>query len=381
MPIQPMNFAGIEPRQHPFAAALQNAFNTYGQGVKARYLPLTTQAKALSQLTYSNLMGPQFIAKILGNPDLLANLSEEQKRNGLNNVYSAGTGLSNNNFGSLNSNISSILSEQKEIPSGVSSATPFTMANTKQLPIPKQRDMSELDAGPTDIPQNGTFAENTGKYKGVVAEAKELGKNRAKSISDLDDQYQQALQAEVPVNHLVELAQSDTFKNMRNKIPFYQDKQLKYLSKLGTPEEQKVIGDFITTSANAVANTVNSFKGRILEKEFTIANQMKISPDDTWNSMIGKLSSIKTFNEMTKQRSRIASKLIQEKHMNKGDALEKADKQIDGKSIRKSIDEKLNPKPTAEDIEYMVMKYKNKYGSENEARKEVMKKLKAKGLL
>ena len=228
--------------------------------------------------------------------------------------------------------------------------------------------------GGQDPVRQPTYAENTGQYKGTVEEGKELGKIRAKSIDDLDQQYQQAVQAEVPVDHLIDMTQNPIFQQMRSKVPFFQDKQLDVLSKIGTPEEQKLVGDFITTTTNAVANTVNSFRGRILDKEIGMANQMKIAPKDTWNAMLGKLSSIKTFNEMTKQRSIIASQLMQKQHLNRGEAIEKADKQIDAKSIRNNVEAQLNPKPTDEDISYMAQKY-------NISTAEVKKRLKAKGSL
>jgi len=42
--------------------------------VEAQYAPITAQAQAASKLAYANLMGPQFLAKMLGNPDIAAML-------------------------------------------------------------------------------------------------------------------------------------------------------------------------------------------------------------------------------------------------------------------------------------------------------------------
>jgi len=36
--------------------------------VKKQYAPITTQAEAASKLAYANLMGPQFMAKLMANP-------------------------------------------------------------------------------------------------------------------------------------------------------------------------------------------------------------------------------------------------------------------------------------------------------------------------
>lgn len=60
--------------------------------IKAQYAPLTAQADAASKLAYANLMGPQFLAKIMGNDSALANMSEDQKKAALNKIYQAGSG-------------------------------------------------------------------------------------------------------------------------------------------------------------------------------------------------------------------------------------------------------------------------------------------------
>ncbi len=60
--------------------------------IKKQYLPTTMQAEAASKLAYANLMGPQFLAKIMGNDSALANMSEDQKRSALEKIYQAGSG-------------------------------------------------------------------------------------------------------------------------------------------------------------------------------------------------------------------------------------------------------------------------------------------------
>lgn len=413
--------------------------------VKAQYAPLTTQAEAASKLAYANLMGPQFLAKIMGNDSALANMSEDQKKAALQKIYQAGsgqggglnafnqiqqaqghpTGIGQPGTNALSGWFANTLKNafgnkptqnagtgydnsdnpgvSAEGPGPIDSGSPFVGRKGYKPPPTNQKrpkggvmlegeqwyDKNGNPVYDEEVDVSGeptmnleltkgqkpkTYAENTGQFKGVIEEGKELGKIRAQAISDLDEQYQQAVQAEVPIDHLVEMTQDPVFQNMRSKVPFFQDKQLDALSKIGTPEEQRAVGDFTTTATNAVANTVNSFRGRILDKEVTMANQMKINPKDTWNTMLGKLASVKTFNEMTKQRSRIASKLIADQHMNRGEAIEIADKQVDGKAIRKEVEGKLSPKPTEDDINYMAQKY-------NTSPDEIRKRLQAKGLL
>ncbi len=379
-------------------------YNNQIRASQAQYAPLTTQANAISKLAYANLMGPQFLAKAMHDPGFMASVPEDQKQALVNLVYNAGTGqgMANallhpesqqKNIGPVQKVVNSVKNafgfnqnipqdqQQPNVYQNLSQRDLIALANQKPgeavsiqgSQIPYQQQFIERSPEQMNAPAQ-TYAEKTGEYLGNIAQGRKSGEMRAQSINDLDTQYQQALQAEVPINHLIDISQSPIFMNMRNQIPFFQDKQLNVLSKIGTPEQQRIIGDFITTTTNAVANTVNGFRGRILDKEISMANQMKISPNDTWNTMIGKLGSIETFNQMIKQRSRLASQLMEQKHLNKGDALEQADKRIDANQIRKDVDTKLNPKPTYEDIQYMAKKY-------NVKTDEIIKRLKDRGKL
>ena len=65
--------------------------------IKSQYLPGTLQAEAASKLAYANLMGPQFLAKLLQNPGALANMGDSRAREALNRSVSAGMGVANNN--------------------------------------------------------------------------------------------------------------------------------------------------------------------------------------------------------------------------------------------------------------------------------------------
>lgn len=399
------------PAINPVDASILGQFlrgNEIQKGtLENRYAPMSKVAQAASQLAYAKLMGPQFMAKALGNEGIRANLTDPQLKQALDLIYSAGSGQGtganalnqmpeNANSFDYNNPIGSLLDKvvsstrnalfkngNREMPEA---QNPFI--NQPNLSSQDRNAIGTLQPGesyqiqgnqstPTmTAPENNApsrqFPINEGRYKGIVSEGQELGKIRAENINDLDNQYQQAIQAEVPIKHLMDISQSPTFINMRNKIPFFQDKQLQVLSKIGTPEQQQLIGDFVTSAQNAVANTINGFKGRILDKEITMANNMKVSPNDTWNVMLGKLASIETFNQMTKQRSRIAAQLMQQEHINKGDALERADKQIDGNKIRESVESQLNPPVSNEDIDYMAKKY-------NISIEEVKKRLKKKG--
>lgn len=71
---------------------------------EAKYAPLTLQAKAMSEMAYANLMGPQFIAKLMANPSFWHSLPDETK-DILNSIaINAGTGQTNAANNLLNPN-------------------------------------------------------------------------------------------------------------------------------------------------------------------------------------------------------------------------------------------------------------------------------------
>jgi|SRR5215475_2737807 len=72
--------------------ALRNAeLENEMQKLKNQYYPFVTQAQAASQLAYANAVAPQFLAKLLANNPALANLSEDQKKQALQQIYNVGT--------------------------------------------------------------------------------------------------------------------------------------------------------------------------------------------------------------------------------------------------------------------------------------------------
>lgn len=60
--------------------------------VKADYAPMTTQAESASKLAYANLMGPQFMAKLMQNPGFLGNTPDSKLQQLREYITGAGMG-------------------------------------------------------------------------------------------------------------------------------------------------------------------------------------------------------------------------------------------------------------------------------------------------
>lgn len=360
------------------------------KNIERQYAPVTVPAEAASKLAYANLVGPQFLAKMMGNQDIVASLKQPQRENILRLIYGGGIGQQSGNnmmannmpkpqnpflqlLSGLTGGMSDRMFGRQPMQTGPMQTPQMTQTQSVQngsgvVMPPATNAPVPLPLRPESEATNPDYFETAGKAAGIKEEGRESGTLRAKAINELDQQYEQAEKAEQPVDHLIDISQNPVFMNMRNKVPFFQDKQLKMLAKTGTPEEQKLIGDFITSTMNAVANTVNSFAGGALAKEFDIGEKMKISPDDTWNVMTGKLESVGTFAQILKEKSRIASEIMQNQHVSRGRAWQLASKQVDGNRIRADIRERLTPKvtirnkKTGEVITISASEAREKYG-------------------
>jgi hypothetical protein len=226
--------------------------------------------------------------------------------------------------------------------------------NPYYYPTPQQM---EQDLGATQ-PMNleltsgnkpKTVAEKQAEYESVVAQGKKEGEMRPVSKKELDDEYEGALRLKTPITNLNRLLANPAFQKLR-QLPAFQKLQLKAKGGIfGNQEENKLVGEFLGNSRQLVANTIKGFGGRILASEIPLAESMKISDDDTIGVMLGKLPVINAFNEMTIQRNRIASKLIKEKHLDKGEALEQADKMVNGDLIRQNAEDELSNMITLRD--------------------------------
>jgi hypothetical protein len=174
-------------------------------------------------------------------------------------------------------------------------------------------------------------------FVSMVKAGEEGGKLRADTINDMGKEYETSLRLNDSYTELKNIINQPEFQKMRANIPFFQDKQMKVLSKIGTPYEQELIGNFISASQRILSNAVNSFEGRKFLGEFKNAKDAKVSENDTFNTIVGKMQAGMLLNDYDRKRISIASKLMKDKNIDKQEALEIADKQLDRKRIEDDI--------------------------------------------
>jgi len=363
------------------------------KSVEAQYAPLTTQANAFSKMAYSNLMGPQYIAKIMEHPELLANFTESQKKEFFNYVLQAGK---SSNFGgntfqipppqqddSLLSNIFSGIRNALRIPSPQNQASPQTQNAMNGIPqaraentnnamlsspivegnninqnaaqsqtqpaVPEtQAPLSPKENTPnTEVPyeEGRTFNEKAARYRDIINEGETLGTERGKDIADLGHVIEGTINKENTFNHLASIISNPILQNMR-KFPAFQGKQLSYLKTFGSPQEKDLIGQLISVSGNIVKDAAQDYKGAFRKGEQSLITGTKVNENDNIDVAIGKMESMMLINKLIQERSIKAADIMADKHINRYKAIQMAAKELNQDKIIHDISMRLNPKIT-----------------------------------
>lgn len=390
--------------------------------VQAQYAPLTTQAEAASKLAYANLMGPQFLAKMLGNSDIAASLSEDQLRKAIASTYAAGTGqgagsvfnnLNQQNSGTplngiinkiknlFNSSQSQPQSQTNQLLSssiitpdqrralqnqrpgqaivvgqpgqGADSGYSYDAKGNNVVASPQEIDNAARGSASSSTTGQGDYFDRAARALDIKEQGKEAGKLRANDIKELNDIVFNAETKQATLDDINEMISSPEIRQIR-ATPLAGRHELAYYAKEGTPAQQQLVGRLYAQMGNIIKDSSRDFAGQFRKGEQQLLQGMKPTDSDTVDTMIGKSESLSVMNKLLMERSRLTSKIMSKYHFNKLEAQEFADKQINGQAIRNKIHNKLNPKPLDEDINYMAKKY-------NVSPDEIRKRLKAKGLI
>jgi hypothetical protein len=368
--------------------------------IKKQYAPMTTQAEAASKLAYANLMGPQFLAKLLGNDSAIANMGDAQAKQALQQAVNAGMGGGNaNNIfqqmqqqGGPQKHGNFFVNKLKDIFGGQGQQGIGQMQGQGQMPqqmqqIPQMPNGAGQQSAPSAPPMGRrpkdgvtlegeqwynakgepvyeeeettpegsmkleltkgippkTYAQNTGEYKGTVKQLEKEGEYRAAALKQIGESQLGLSHSGAVLDRMTGIIKNPVFANMRNKIPGFQNKQLDYLKVMGTPEEKELIGDFLSTGESFIASTVQGFSGKPLVREFDLAQRQKITPHDTVESAIGKLQSATALHDIAEQKNQIVSELLQ-KGYNEADAVKQANKMVNVSSIEEATKKRLQRK-------------------------------------
>lgn len=372
----------------------------------------------------------------MGNKDILANFSPDQFNQALKSVYGAGTGQatganalanlmanqpqqqsSNSLSGWLVDNFKKMFGgqsspeqwpPQQQMPSNPFAQQPNlsaqdrnAMANMQpgdSYVIPRNQGSPTQGAGENSgysYDQNGnnvvaspqeisaaanrsqysaqnTPSENAANYEGTKSEGIERGKVRAKQMEELSNTVFDARTKQQTLDNAIKIISSPAFEEVR-QTPILGNKEIAYFKRYGTPEQQNMLGQLTTLNGTIIKDSSRDFSGQFRKGEQELLSQTKINDNDTFNVMRGKMEQLSFLNQMLEKRASLTNQVMGQYHMDKLQAENIADKQINGDALRQHIHNTLNPMPTDEDIRFMAEKYKT-------TAEEIIKRLKAKGI-
>ncbi len=137
------------------ALANENVLRQINQ-IKKQYLPTTMQAEAASKLAYANLMGPQFLAKLLQNPGAIANMGDPAARAALQKAVGAGMGQGSGNA----------LGQMPQAPMGVGQPSTNTFSGYMTNALKGVMDAFHSPSSKQNAMAMGGSASNPGQYNG-----------------------------------------------------------------------------------------------------------------------------------------------------------------------------------------------------------------------
>lgn len=208
-----------------------------------------------------------------------------------------------------------------------------------------QQDINPNMENPPIQQPKRTWAENVGYEKGIHKEGEQLGDIRAKDIGELDTAYSTGLNNKTTFDRIANILNNPVMQEMR-QLAFVGKKEMGYYAENGTKEQKELIGEYLALTGNIVKDASRDFKGQFRQGEQQLLEGMKPTDADMFDVAAGKMQTLMYLNNMMTERSKLASKLIRENHMNKGVAMEYADKMVNGDSIRQQVRDQLHPTVT-----------------------------------
>jgi hypothetical protein len=178
--------------------------------------------------------------------------------------------------------------------------------------------------------------------QGLSEREKELTKSDVKKISDLEDVVIKSQPKIDTLNEVSSLLSSPTFEHMREH-PISGKYELGLYAKFGTPEEQKLVGDYMAYTGQIIKDSARDFAGQFRVGEQNLLFSMKPQASDSIDVMKGKTQALLSMTTLLSERSKIESQLMREKGYSPLQAKQIADKIIDTKAIKDEIKEKLYP--------------------------------------
>lgn len=178
------------------------------------------------------------------------------------------------------------------------------------------------------------------EQKQLAEYQKSLDKEQAKIYVKMQEEGMAGLKANPSYKNLKSIISDPLFKSIRQH-PSFPNLEMKALKKVGSKEQQHLIGAFENATKEIIADMAKGLNSRFTNKDLQLAEDMKISPSDSYQSALAKAESILFLHEIGQQRLDKAIRLIHDTKEEPYFAMKQADALIDGDKIRKQIRDDL----------------------------------------
>ena len=356
----PINFAPIslererDTGESPLLKALQQGM---AMSQKRKAFPVEMElkkAEAASKNAYSNLMMPQYLAKVLGNSDAFRALSPSAQSNLVNTISRTLPSMNQNSqnvptnessLGSLGQSIKNLFGRSAEQNNQQNMPQPPQNAQ-QQLEQPQAENISPPQMEAPNLenmsPQERQFHAKR-KEEEEKASGRESSTLREKRIDELSGTYNNGVEKQKNINELANLVGSPEWSKL-HQLAGLNKQELSYYRNFGTPEQKALVGKYDSLTGNIIKANARDFGGAFRVGEQTLLNGMKPSINDAPDVAKGKIEALSLMNQFVYERAGLTAEIMDDKNVSFLKAQKMADQQLNGeKSSGEEIKSKLYP--------------------------------------
>lgn len=170
--------------------------------------------------------------------------------------------------------------------------------------------------------------------------AKEKNKSLVKKQDEIETTIENATDSKETLDAIEEIVTSPVYESMKQN-PILMGKDMSWYKIQGNKGQQQLAGSLESTTGKVYADMAKNFKGQFRVGEQSLVKNMKVNPEDSMDVALGKLKALQGMNDLLLKRSKVVSKLMNQGY-SKLDAIEEADKLVNGKEVRTGISKRID---------------------------------------
>lgn len=350
----------------PFGNIIQNILKNYQEGAKAAYIKPTLSEELKKAQLYNKYYGPNMESEMGLRGAQAGHLGSMTEGQNIQNKYlepklqselmqqMLQRQLQQNAMSFLNNQSNVQPQSETNIAHGQGMLNPEIInqqppsTQSAQMDFTKAALLSKfLKLGEPHYVTSGGMTQGVTPFgtfdvaKGETTLQKEIFKNQAKQIGDLEDVVYKSQAKMDTFNELNSILGSPAFEAIRT-MPAAGSLEGWLTKKFGSEQQQELVGKAFTLMGNIVKDSARDFAGQFRIGEQALLNGMKPNINDSLSVMKGKSEALTYLTQMIAKRSELEAESMRN-GMSFLQAKKAADKAIDSEGIKKEIRTILHP--------------------------------------